>query len=321
MTIFNKFTKRILLLSLLITFVSCEFDKPIPSIPTGVTASSDFGLKVVLTWTASDDAENYDIYRADCATDDCDESGLTYAKIDTTEELTFEDLTVVSGSTYYYKIKATNTDNESEFSAFIKGKTISITADEAFTALGVYTGGARYDARYATEVPTIITNIIDEIAIANTDLVFLIDNTGSMGDDITEVKNSITSIISHLPSGTRLSIAVYNDANEDPSGWYDYFDLTTDYTAAQDYLNNISVYGGGDWPESVFDGIYNTVDSLSWSSGAKRMMLVIGDAPPLDGAYSTHTLTQVIDKCASMSVDVNLYPLLIGGSKSSKQQQ
>jgi hypothetical protein len=106
-------------------------------------------------------------------------------------------------------------------------------------------------------------------------------------------------------------MAVYNDANEDPTGWYSWFDLTTDYTLAISYLNDINVYGGGDFPESVYDGIYLTVDNLSWSSSSKRMILVIGDAPPLDGDLTTYSLKQVIDKCESMSIDVNLYPVLI----------
>jgi len=279
------------------------------SIPDNLIASNDFALKIVLEWDEAFNAEGYNIYRA-IKTGSNPET-LSYTMIGTTIETTFEDISVESNSSYYYKVKAYNDDGESDFTKAVPGVTISLTADEAFSALAEYTAGKRYDAGSADEVPNIIIEIIAAQATSNTDLVFLIDNTASMADDISAVKSSLTNIISKLPSGTRLAMAVYNDANVDPTGWYKWFDLTTNFSLAQSFLNDIDVYGGGDAPESVYDGIYLTTERLSWASTSKRMIIVIGDAPPLEGTRTTYSLKQVVDKCLSLSIDVNLYPILI----------
>lgn len=306
--------KLLLLLFVGLAVVSCKKDDEASlslDMPTSVDASSNFALKVELAWGAVTNAEGYNIYRADESFEDPE--GLDYTLVGTSDTNSYDDLSVESSSAYYYRIEAFSGDTTSDLSAPVAATTITITADEAFDVLAEYTGGRRYDAMSATEVPDIIIDVITEQAVEGTDLVFLIDNTFSMSNDIDEVKAALTDIISNLPANNRLAMAVYNDANEDPDGWYDWFDLTEDYSQAQTFLDEISVYGGGDFPESVYDGLYNTVDFLSWGSDTKRMILVIGDAPPLEGSLTNHTLSEVVDICNDMDVVANLYPILIGG--------
>ena len=304
--------KLLLLLFVGLAVVSCKKDDDASlslDMPTSVDASSSFSLKVELTWGDVSNAEGYNIYRADDIFEDPE--GLDYELIGTTDTNSYDDLSVESSSAYYYQIEAFSGSTTSDLSAPVAASTTTITADEAFDVLAEYTGGRRYDAASANDVPNIIIDVINEQAVAGTDLVFLIDNTGSMSDDIAQVKAALTDIISNLPPNNRLAMAVYNDANEDPDGWYEWFDLTEDYSQAQMFLDDISVYGGGDFPESVYDGIYNTVDFLSWGSDTKRMMLVIGDAPPLEGSLTVRTLSEVVDICNDMEVVANLYPILI----------
>lgn len=300
----------ILFLSLIIT---CKKDKSSGlDTPDGVEASDEYSLKVVLDWDDVDGAEGYNIYRADYDADsDDDPEDLDYDKIGESEDSEYDDISVVSESYYYYKIEAFSGSDESEMSEPVEGITIEITVDEAFDALADLTDGERYDAADASEVPSIIIDVINDNAETGTDLVFLIDNTSSMWDDIDEVKSALTNIISELPANTKLAVAVYNDKNVDPTTWYSYVDFSTNYTAATDFINNISPYGGGDLPESVYDGIVNVMEDLSWSSTSKKMMIVIGDAPPLEGDLTDYTLEEVIDKCTSAGLITNLYPILI----------
>jgi len=288
------------------------------TIPTSVTTSDTYALKIVITWGAVEDADGYFIYRTDADPSlSVNPANLSYHLIATVSSVSYEDLDVFSGSYYFYRIVAYRGDETTEMSTPIMGETTMLTADEAFTALADYTNGRRYDATSASQVPGIIMEVIMDNAHSGTDLVFLIDDTYSMWDDIAEVKAAVQDIIDILPSSTRLAAAVYNDANEDPTGWYNYTPFTTSYSTVRTFINDIYVYGGGDTPESVYDGIYQTVDYLNWSSSSKRMMLVIGDAPPLEGPLSTHTLNEVINKCKSMGLIVNLYPILIKGYKSA----
>lgn len=191
-----------------------------------------------------------------------------------------------------------------------EGSTKIITADDAFTEIANQTGGKRYDAIGAKNVPAMIIDIINQNALPNTDIFFLIDNTGSMGDDIAEVKSALNNIISKLPTGSRLGMATYNDNNYD-SNWFKFSDLNTDFNVSRSFLNSISVYGGGDIPESVYDGVYETVNQGTWRSTSKRFIIVIGDAPPQEGRYSKFSYDQVIEACLAKGLTVNLYPILI----------
>lgn len=300
--------------------VSCDKDVNL-AVVENVYTSDDYALKIELSWDAVSDAEGYNIYRADYDYYYDDITDLVYTKIGSTSSTFYEDFDVVSNSTYSYQVEAYSGDSEGDRSEPILGTTISLTAEEAFDVLADYTDGLVYNATYASEVPVMIAQIISDQAVANTDLVFLIDNTGSMYDDIDQVQLAIASIMSSLPSGTRVGAAFYNDLNEDPTGWYDYTPLdSSPYTATTGFINSLYAYGGGDYPESVYDGIVNAVSDMSWSSSSKRIMIVIGDAPPLEGDLTNYTLGEVIDECTSMGVTVNLYPILIGSYKKSGQE-
>lgn len=288
--------------------VSCKKETPAPSIPQAVQASTNFALKVEVKWDASKNAQGYNIYRADY---NADTTLLSFTQVGTVKDSTsYIDIGVVSASSYYYKVEAFN-DDKKAMSSLALGKTKVITADEAYTLLAELTGGIRYDAARASDVPDIIIKVINENAAAGTDLVFLIDNTGSMGDDIYEVRTALNDIITKLPASTMLGAATYNDANEVPSTWYTWENLSATYSNIGTFINNIRVYGGGDYAESVYDGLYQTLDKMSWSSTRKRMIIIIGDAPPLEGRLTTYSLKDVADKCKALKVAANLYPILI----------
>ncbi len=186
----------------------------------------------------------------------------------------------------------------------------NLTLEEAFTELAKQTKGQRYNTATASELPGIIEEALGDHGVANADIVFLIDNTGSMYDDISAVKSALDAIISALPSGCRIAVCTYADKNEDVN-WFTKMDFTTNYNTAKTFINDIGTGGGGDIPESVYDGIFRAVDELSWDSDSKRMMLVIGDAAPLDGELTDHTFSQVVSKCKSTGLLVNLYPVLV----------
>ncbi len=296
------------ILTLAILSTGCKKDPAPLTIPNSLKASDTLALMINLKWDAVNEATEYNIYRADYK---ADTTSLEFVKVGTSNENKYSDIDVVSRSSYFYKVEATRAGEKGPESYLALGKTKNITPDEAFDVLATLTGGARYNASSASKVPEMIVQIIKDNATTGTDLVFLIDNTISMNDDIRQVKTALNDIISQLPATTRLGAATYNDANVDPNNWFVWNDLTTDYATISTFVNNIRVYGGGDTPESVYDGLYLTIEKMTWSSTRKRMIILIGDAPPLEGKYSTYTLRDVIDKCLAMGVVANLYPILI----------
>ncbi len=91
---------------------------PMPSAPTGVTASDGTHAdKVALTWNAVDGATSYIVCRG---TEDDSSSAVELAR-DVTG-VAYDDTTAVPGTTYYYWVKAVNASGESTFSASAPGK-------------------------------------------------------------------------------------------------------------------------------------------------------------------------------------------------------
>ncbi len=118
------------------------------------------------------------------------------------------------------------------------------------------------------------------------EVVFLLDSTGSMSDEILSVKSHIQNIVEDTMSGNprpnvRIGIVTYRDHSpEDETYVYKMFDLTTDIDQVMDDLRDINAMGGGDGPEAVADGLHIAVHDIDWSGDAMKVIFLIGDAPP-----------------------------------------
>jgi hypothetical protein len=57
------------------------------------------------------------------------------------------------------------------------------------------------------------------------------------------------------------------------------FPFTTDFDSLQKNISGVRVSGGGDIPEAVYEALYAGATKLDWQAD-KRIMILIGDAPP-----------------------------------------
>jgi Mg-chelatase subunit ChlD len=129
--------------------------------------------------------------------------------------------------------------------------------------------------------------VIDEMATpqrARLDLVFLIDATGSMGDEIGKLKASLRSIaneVARLPSRPDIcfGLVAYRDRGDE--FLVRRHDFTDDLSAFQSVLDALQANAGGDYPEAMNEALHETVHRLSWrGTGATRMVVLLADAPP-----------------------------------------
>ncbi|MBW3576670.1 MAG: VWA domain-containing protein [Actinobacteria bacterium] len=147
------------------------------------------------------------------------------------------------------------------------------------------------------------------------DLVFVIDTTGSMGEDIAAVKQFSTELVDLLSERTasfRVGLVTYKDHPVSPyGGSSDYprrteLGFTDDTSAIKDAINALTVSGGGNFPESVWSGLIEGIE-LPWRPGVKKVIIQLGDAPPHGSApsytepVSGLTIDDVVD--ASIAVD------------------
>ena len=119
---------------------------------------------------------------------------------------------------------------------------------------------------------------------AQLDLVFLIDATGSMGDEIDKLKSTLRTIaneVARLPAQPDLcfGLVAYRDKGDE------YLIRSTDFTsdlgAFQGVLNQLQAGGGGDYPEAMNEALHDTVHKMSWrGNGTTRMVFLLADAPP-----------------------------------------
>lgn len=112
---------------------------------------------------------------------------------------------------------------------------------------------------------------------------FLLDATGSMKDEINELKDVIFSIHHRITSNVlKPEISFATVAYRDVTDNYHYkkFDFTDDIDQFQINLENIRAGGGGDYPEDLDKGLEVTLDQLSWKKDALKFVFLIGDAPP-----------------------------------------
>jgi hypothetical protein len=124
----------------------------------------------------------------------------------------------------------------------------------------------------------------EEITPLKIDVLFLIDSTGSMSDEIHVVKVKIEEIISQVQNGTpkpdvRYSIVTYRDRGD--TYITKTFDFTEDLVEIKTFLYDIYAQGGGDGPESVNEGLHVAINDCSWGGDDHvKMIFLIGDAPP-----------------------------------------
>ena len=116
------------------------------------------------------------------------------------------------------------------------------------------------------------------------DIAFLIDATGSMGDEIDKLKRSMRAVaeqIARLPSQPDVcyGLVAYRDRGD--AFFVRGADFTNDLGAFQQQLAQLRADGGGDTPEALNEALHSAVHRLSWrGDGTARMILLVADAPP-----------------------------------------
>ena len=120
---------------------------------------------------------------------------------------------------------------------------------------------------------------------ARLDLVFLIDATGSMADEIDKLKatlRTITAEVANLPSRPDLCLGLVAYRDRGDAFVVRSHDFTNDVGGfLRDALLPLRADGGGDYPEAMNEALHETVHRLNWrGDGATRMVVLLADAPP-----------------------------------------
>ena len=128
------------------------------------------------------------------------------------------------------------------------------------------------------------------------DLMFVIDTTGSMGDEIRYLKSEIKNVIESInidQNNVRLGLLFYRD--EGDAYITKLSDFTTDIAYQIDFISKQSANGGGDYPEAVDQALNEAINKASWSNNdteSTKILIHVLDAPP----HYTKTNLQLFSK-------------------------
>jgi hypothetical protein len=116
------------------------------------------------------------------------------------------------------------------------------------------------------------------------DVLFLIDATGSMSDEIERLKANISSVSEQIGTlsgepDVRFAMTVYRDRGD--AYVTRTFDFTSDLGQFSGALDEVVADGGGDTPESLGAALDEAVNAPSWrDDDAVKLVFLVADAPP-----------------------------------------
>ncbi len=144
------------------------------------------------------------------------------------------------------------------------------------------------------------------------DLAFVVDATGSMGDELEFLKAETTAIVNEIQSrdqsvDLRFGLIVYRDEGDEyVTRGYGFAGLTE----FLQFLDQQSAGGGGDYPEAMHTALQEAAAQLPWRNGpVSRMLFLMADAPPHDNKIAPSI--EAFDALRHQGVRV--YPIAASG--------
>ena len=115
------------------------------------------------------------------------------------------------------------------------------------------------------------------------DIAFIVDATGSMGDEIDFLKKDLVDILDRAKGGLgeielRTGAVFYRDEQDEYVTKFSPF--TDDYRKTIQYITMQYAHGGGDLPEAVHTALEAGLQNLAWNTSARaRIAFLVLDAP------------------------------------------
>lgn len=163
-----------------------------------------------------------------------------------------------------------------------------------------------FDRNGPREVVVAFEGSRGELQAVPLDLLFILDTTGSMDEEIARLKTTIELInlnLSSLSSTPRLrfGLVLYRDRGDEYVTQVVPF--TPDLAAFQAALDQVEASGGGDTPEDLQAALQEAM-RLDWSRGGVRLAFVITDAPPHLDYGQSYTYVQAAREAREKGVKI-----------------
>lgn len=178
-------------------------------------------------------------------------------------------------------------------------KILSSMADETE---GVFTSVGDTEAA-AERIAELITRGDD------VDVVLVIDTTISMKNDVAFLRENLLSMVEEQLAefdSYRIGLVLYRDYKD--AYITKPFEFEVEIDAIQAKLNTITVDGGGDKQEAVYEGIFRAITDYDWAA-SNRLIIQVGDAMPHSTPKGEITEEMVFESAKKLGIQI--YPILL----------
>lgn len=189
------------------------------------------------------------------------------------------------------------------------------------------TGHAEIAKLIAEKVGVPTFNNQESSTKSDIDIAFVIDSTGSMKDNVGALRARVNEIMKQTEKGAssyRFALIDYKDHPKFNTQNYlarTDVDFTSDESTLEKGLDSLTYEGGnlGNTNASVYSGVMQAVN-MKWRNGVKKIVVVIGDAPPRDPEPGTGYTAASVAKAAYEVDPVSVYGIDTGQLNSADFQ-
>lgn len=178
--------------------------------------------------------------------------------------------------------------------------------------------GGRYYEALDRPLLGVLERLLHDQLVPDADVVFVIDHTSSMEDDIAAIASDIQRLVKQFEAigGIRVGIATFSDVKSGQKFGFCTHRLSDDYSGIPAFLQGVQMRGT---IEDSYGAIWKTVDQFDWQSKRKRLIVLISDDKPAMAKNAWKREEDVYLKCAKSGVATNIFPVLVDKYSAEKQ--
>ncbi|NPA44029.1 MAG: T9SS type A sorting domain-containing protein, partial [Chlorobi bacterium] len=153
------------------------------------------------------------------------------------------------------------------------------------------------------------------------DIAFVVDATGSMGDEISYLKLELEDVLNkikkqHSNIAVNTASVFYRDKSDDYLTKKSEF--SSDIKTTINFIRKQFPGGGGDFPEAVEEGLNTAINDLKWDNDAlAKVIFLILDAPPHSDKESIKKTQKLTQKASEKGI--RIVPVTASGINKSTE--
>ena len=182
----------------------------------------------------------------------------------------------------------------------------SMTLQTADADAVTFTAPEDHSGQGGVDVPTLefeLATKSESTKYDKTQVSFILDTTGSMGDEITYLQKDFSAIAEEVAAeGVTFSVNFYKDEGDEYVTRCNPF--TDNVKEIQKTLNNEYANGGGDTPEAVAEILYEVLKKGEWEEDTNKIAFLIFDAPPHSGSDEEKLILDAVEAAAQKGIHV-----------------